>query len=450
MAGDEAGATRTLARFAVATAFEALPAPVVHEAKRALVNWAGCVIGGSGHTTVQRAWSALAPFAGPPQACLLGRATRTDILHAALLNGIASHVLDFDDTHPETLIHPSGPVASAIVALGEYAHASGRELLNAFVAGVEVECRVARGVLPSHNHIGWHITGTAGIFGAATASARLLRLSQDRTVWALGLAATQAAGLREMFGSMAKSLHPGKAAQNGLSSALLAQSDFNTTDTALEGRNGFGQVLSTTADFSRSVADIGVVHELLQNTYKPFACGLVVHPAIDGCIRLRNEAGVQAGEVARVELEVHPLTLHLTGKTHPTSGLEGKFSVYHAAAVALLDGAGGEAQFSDARVLADDAVALRAKVEARVLPDLAMEAANVVITLRNGQRHEVRVQHCVGSREQPMSDGQLEDKFRAQCEAVIGARRTTAALEVLWRLEEMEDVQALTSVLTPT
>jgi len=157
---------------------------------------------------------------------------------------------------------------------------------------------------------------------------------------------------------------------------------------------------------------------------------------------------VQPRDVARVELEVHPLTLHLTGKTQPTFGLEGKFSVYHAAAVALLDGAGGEAQFSDARVLADDAVALRAKVEARVHPDLAMDSANVVVTLRNGQRHEIRIEHCVGSREQPMTDAQLEDKFRAQCEAVIGSRRTTAALKVLWGLEEIEDVQALTSVLT--
>ena len=447
MAAVEAGATRALAGYVAATSFGALPADVVHEAKRALVNWAGCAIGGSGHATAQRAWAALAPFAGQPQATLLGGALRTDILHAALLNGIASHVLDFDDTHPETLVHPSGPVASAIVALGEQAQASGRDLLNAFAAGVEVECRVARGVLPSHNDLGWHITGTAGVFGAAAASARLLGLDERRTAWALGLAATQAAGLREMFGSMAKSLHPGKAAQNGLSAALLAQAGFDSSETALEGPNGFGRVLSTSADFARAVAGIGERHELLQNTYKPFACGLVVHPAIDGCIRLRNEAGVRASEVERVELEVHPLTLHLTGKTRPTSGLEGKFSVYHAAAAALLDGAGGEAQFSDARVRADDAVALRAKVEARVVPGLALEAANVAITLRNGQRHELRIAHCIGSRRQPMTDGQLEDKFRAQCEAVIGAARTKAALAALWRLEQLGDLRDLAALL---
>jgi 2-methylcitrate dehydratase PrpD len=189
-------------------------------------------------------------------------------------------------------------------------------------------------------------------------------------------------------------------------------------------------------------------HELLKNTYKPYACGLVVHPVIDACIRLRD-AGVRAPDVERIELEVHPLVLELTGKTRPTSGLEGKFSVYHAAAVALLDGAGGEAQFSDARVRADDAAALRAKVDARVVQDLAIEAANVAITLRDGQRHALRIEHCVGSLAQPMSDGQLEDKFRAQSEPVIGARGAQSALELLWRLEEVQDVQALASVLTP-
>lgn len=195
MAAAAVGATRALAGYAVGTSFDALPAAVVHEARRALVNWAGCAVGGSGHVTVQRAWAALGPFAGAPQASLLGRANRTDVLHAALLNGIASHVLDFDDTHPDTLVHPSGPVASAILALAEHAQASGRELLNAFVTGVEVECRVARGVLPSHNDVVWHITGTAGIFGAAAASARLLRLSPAQAVWALGLAATQSADI---------------------------------------------------------------------------------------------------------------------------------------------------------------------------------------------------------------------------------------------------------------
>jgi 2-methylcitrate dehydratase PrpD len=414
----------------------------VHEAGRAIVNWAGCAIGASAHATVERAWQAVALFAGAPQASLLGRAERTDILNAALVNGISSHVFDFDDTHPVSLVHPSGPVASAVLALGQWRGVSGRELLNAFVAGVEVECRVANAVLPAHYEVGWHITATAGIFGAAAASARLLGLSEAQTVWALGLAATQAAGLREMFGSMAKSLHPGRAAQNGLSAALLAQANFTSSESGIEGKRGFANVLSTTVDVSRCTQGLGTQYELLQNTYKPYACGLVIHPAIDACVRLRSAPGVTGAAIERIDLEVHPLVLELTGKTEPRTGLEGKFSVFHSAAVALIDGAGNEAQFADGRVNAPEVVALRQKVHAQVDPALALEAANVRLTLRDGTVRELRIAHCSGSRQQPLTDQQLDDKFRAQCVDVLGAGRTEAALALLRRLETVADVRA--------
>jgi 2-methylcitrate dehydratase PrpD len=437
----DVGATRALARYGVASRFDALPPAVVHEAKRALVNWAGCAIGASGHETVENAWRALRPFAGAAQATLLGRSERTDILHAALVNGISSHVFDFDDTHPVSLVHPSGPVASAILALGEWRRASGRDLINAFVTGVEVECRVANAVLPAHYDVGWHITATAGVFGAAAAAARLLELTVQQTVWALGLAATQAAGLREMFGSMAKSFHPGRAAQNGLAAALLAQSNFTSADTGIEGKRGFAHVLSTSVDLSRCAEDLGTRYELLQNTYKPYACGLVVHPVIDGCVQFR-EQGVRAEDVARIDLQVHPMVLELTGKTAPRSGLEGKFSVFHAAAVGLIDGAGGEREFSDARVNAADVIALRGKVRAQADSSLTLDAANVTITLNDGTRRELRIAHCSGSRDQPLTDAQLDAKFRAQAEPVIGVERSATALALWWRLEALPDVEA--------
>lgn len=428
-------ATRLIARYGVASRFDALPAPVVHEAKRALVNWAGCAIGASAHPTVEIAWKALRPFAGAAQATLLGRSERTDILHAALINGISSHVLDFDDTHPDTLVHPSGPVASAVLALAELRGASGRELINAFVTGVEVECRIARAVLPAHYDIGWHITATAGVFGAAAASARLLGLDEERTVCALGLAATQAAGIREMFGSMAKSLHPGRAAQNGLAAALMAEAGFTSAESAIEGKRGFAHVLSTTVDLHQCVDALGERYDLLGNTYKPFACGLVIHPAIDACIYFRNEKGVRAADVARIDLTVHPMTLELTGKKTPRTGLEAKFSVFHSAAVALIDGAGGEAQYADARVNAADVVALRGKVHATADTAMALDAIHAVITLTNGAQHEMSIAHCVGSQQQPMTDAQLDAKFRDQCDAVLGADRAAAALELLHRLD---------------
>ena len=154
------------------------------------------------HETVGIAISALAPFSGPAQASVLGRKERLDILHAALINGISSHVLDYDDTHSRNIIHPAGPVISAILALSEHRPVTGTEFVNALVLGVDVECRIGNSVYPKHYDAGWHITGTAGVFGAAAASGKLLGLSEQQMMWALGLAATQPVGLQEMFGSM--------------------------------------------------------------------------------------------------------------------------------------------------------------------------------------------------------------------------------------------------------
>lgn len=213
------GITERLARFVVETASDAIPVRVRREAVRSLVNWGGCAIGGARHPAVAAALQALNPFVGTGHASVLGRSERTDALHAALFNGISSHVLDFDDTHPGTLVHPSGPVLSALLALAQYQPISGKDFLDAIVMGIETECRVALVTDKAHYDIGWHVTGTAGGFGAAAACGRALKLNTQQMTWALGIAATQAAGLREMFGSMCKSLHPGKAAQNGLGAA---------------------------------------------------------------------------------------------------------------------------------------------------------------------------------------------------------------------------------------
>ena len=378
------GATRLLAELVAETRREDLPAAVRHEGVRSFVNWLGCAIGGATHPGVAAAARAAAVFGGAPEATLLGMRRRGDPMAAALVNGVSSHVLDFDDTHEGTLIHPSAPVLSAALALAEARGAGGAELLAAFVLGVEAACRVGMAVSPAHYDAGWHITGTAGAIGAGAAAARLLGLDAERTAWTLGLAATQPVGLRVHFGAMAKSFHPGRAAQNGVLAALLAAEGFDAAPDAIEGRRGFAAVLSTAFAPERIGEGLGERWEITRNTYKPFACGLVVHPVIDLCLRLRTEPGFSAGEVERVRLRVHPLVLDLTGKREPASGLEGKFSVFHAAAVALLDGAGGEAEFSDARVRAEEVAELRRRVEAVVDEGCGRPEAEVVIEMRSG------------------------------------------------------------------
>ena len=449
-AGAPPPVTAILARFACSAPRESIGARVRHEAARAVLNWTGCAIGAARHETVERALAAVRPFAGPPQASVLGRRERLDALHAALLNGITSHTFDFDDTHLRTVIHPAGPVASALLALAELRGTDGATFVDAFVIGVEVECRIGNAVYPSHYDVGWHITGTTGVFGAAAAAGRVLGLDAARMAHALGIAATTASGLREMFGSMCKPLHPGWAAKNGLYAALLAEQGFTSAPQPIEGRRGFANVLATARDYRAITEGLGETWELLENTYKPFACGIVEHPVIDACIELRNAHRIDPAAVQAVEVRVHPLVLELTGKTAPRTGLEGKFSVYHSAAVALIDGDAGEAQYSVARVRDPAGPILRDKVRAEVDRDLHEDAAHVAVVLADGRRLEKHVEHAIGSLARPMSDADLERKFRGLAVPIVGEPRATALIERLWSIDAAPRAGDLAALAVPT
>jgi 2-methylcitrate dehydratase PrpD len=432
-----ADVTQRLARFILSTRYEDLPDTVRHEAKRTLLNWVGCAIGGSPQETVGNAIAALAPFTGSRQATLFGRVERMDVLNAALVNGISSHVLDFDDTHAETGIHPAAPIIPAILALAEHRPLGGRDFVAALVAGVETECRIGKSVSPSHYEIGWHITGTAGVFGSTAAAGKLLGLNEQQMAWALGLAAAQPVGLQEMFGSMTKSFHPGKAAQNGLTAALLASKGFTASEHALEAQRGWLNVMSTARNYA-ALSNEG--WEIMHNSYKPFACGLVVHPVIDGCIQLRNRNRLTADMIERVELGVHPRVMLVTAIKDPKTGLEGKFSVYHAAAVALVDGAAGEQQFSDESVRVPAIVDLRKRVVPTVDTAVRKEQARIAIVLKNGERLTMFIEHAVGSVENPMSDRQLEDKFRGLADGVLPAAQAGEVIDLCWRADTLADV----------
>jgi 2-methylcitrate dehydratase PrpD len=431
--------TRILARYLVVARTEDLPADVRHEGLRTFLNWLGCAVGSARHEAVSIAIDALGPFSGPPQAGILGRSERMDVLHAALINGISSHVFDFDDTHLKTVIHPAGPVASAILALAELKPVSGRDFLNALVLGVDVECRIGNAVYPDHYHVGWHITGTTGVFGAAAAAGKLLGLDEQQMVWALGLAATQPVGLREMFGTMTKSFHPGRAAQNGLTAALLAQRGYTSSEQGIEAKRGWANVTSTHRNYDEITGDLGGRNEILLNSYKPFACGIVIHPAIDGCVQLRNEHGLVSTDIDRIALKVHPLVLELTGKKTPKTGLDGKFSVYHSAAVAIIDGRAGEPQYSDERVRDLQVTALRDRVTVEIDPAMPADAVAVTVTLKDGRVLQKRVDHAIGSVARPMTDRDLEAKFADLVQPVHGDAGAAELLRACWDLESVAD-----------
>ena len=437
----ETNVTQRLAEWIAAPRdFADLPQAVRDEGVRTFFNWLGCAVGGATHETADRAVAAIRPFVGPAQASVIGRTERLDVPHAALLNGITSHVLDYDDTHLKTIIHPAGPVASAILAVAEYRPVDGRRFLDALITGVEVECRIGNSVYPDHYDRGWHITGTAGVFGAAAAVSRLLGLDAERTAWALGIAATQSSGLREMFGTMCKSFHPGRAAQNGLMAAFLAEAGFDSSTRAIEAPRGFANVLSTKQDYTEILGGLGETWEAGLNSYKPFACGIVIHPAIDGCRQLRDELGAQAmAGVSAVRLRTHPLVLELTGKTEPKTGLESKFSVFHAAACALLRGDGSPTAFTDEAANAPELVALRRKVKATSDASIHEDQVEIQIDLADGQTVTRFVEHAIGSIHRPLSNEQLVEKFARQSEPVIGEARTKALMDLAWRLPDLSD-----------
>ena len=444
------GTTEDLAGWLTASRPDDIPADVVHEARRALVNIVGCALGGAPHPAVDITIDALGAMFGPPDAAVLGRPERADPLHAALLNGITSHVEDFDDTLPRNYIHASSPVASALLAYASANRVSGRDLVHAFVLGFEATSRLGNATYPSHYTAGWHSTGSVGVFGAAIAIGTLLKLDRRQMIWAIGLAGTQAAGVREQFGSMGKALHPGRAAQNGYAAALLAQKGFTSGAHGIEGPRGWASVTSAEHDLSKVTDGLGASWELHVNTYKPFPCGIVNHPAIDACIQLHDEHGVAPGDVAALRLHVAPLVIDLCGKTDIHTGLEGKFSVVHGAAVGLVRGRAGLREYTDEAVDDPDVKAVRERATREADdPTVTEDGVHVELELTDGRVLEKRLTASLGNLQRPLTDDQLSAKFRDQATLAVTAEQAELALELSWRIDELADVAELVDATVP-
>lgn len=444
-------ATLALASWATNLTYANLTTSVVDAAVKSVYNWAGCAIGGYGQDAPQIALNTTSIFfGGPATSSILGSNGSisegyVDAQVAALVNGIASHVDDYDDTHLETIIHPAGVVASALLAVAEWqGSTSGEDFLTAFVAGVEAECKLGLSVSPEHYDVGWHITSTTGSIGAAVAVGQLLRLDTTAMQHAIGVASTQVVGMQEFFGSMTKSFHVGRASQSGMLAALLARNGYTSSLEALEAKYGWTHVVSTRENTTAYFEQLGRVWEVEKNTFKPFPCGIVMHPTIDGCIQLRDQALEQgrdvAGAVKSVELRVNPHVLVLTGKTSPRTGLEGKFSIYHAAAVGLLYGQATPSEFTDSVVMNETVVAMREKVNVTTDEGVTDDQAYISITFDDGSTLEKHVEHAIGSLENPLTEAALKTKFMDQVSKQIGDVRAERAYEAFTNIGNMADV----------
>lgn len=407
--------TRELARYAVDARFSALPAHVRAEAARAFLNWVGCALGGCREEAVLMALATADELGGHPQASIIGHRQRTDIASAAFINCISSSIQAFDDAHLATVTHPSGPVGSAVFAFSERHAVLGEDFLNAFALGIEVQCRLSNAIVlpPARFNGGFYVTGLTGPIGAAVAVGSLLKLDEQRMNWAIGLAASQASGFRATHGTMTAHFRPGHAARAGVMAALLAARGFTSDDSALEADMGFADVFSEGADLDKAVAGLGQHFELLSNAYKPYPCGIVIHPTLDACLEIRGYLAAD-DRPERVTLRVHPLALSMTGIREPRTPLESHVSLYHWAAAALLR---GQAGLHETRqdCIDDPAVAhLRATIEAIADPSVGRGQAIAEVVTRSGEVLRSHVQKTRGSIDRPMTDDELDAKFRSQ------------------------------------
>jgi 2-methylcitrate dehydratase PrpD len=434
-------ATTELSEFISALEPDQVPDGVLHQARRCLIDWLGVTLAGSRHASVVHLCAAAEELDSGDEATLIGRGRGASLPWAALINGFMSHVLDYDDTFnpARTTVHGSAPVWPVVLALAERLPFDGARALAAFIAGFETEVRVALAAGPAHYEAGWHVTGTAGHFGAAAAGANALRLPPLAVANALGVAGTQAAGLKGVYGSMGKALHPGKAAMDGLLAAFLAREGFTATDSIIEGVRGFLQVLSPDSEPLWATRGLGREWMVCDDGFKPYPCGSLTHPTIEGVIDLRRQHEIDPAEIDYIESTVNDYVSWVTGNRDPTTGLEAKFSIYHCAAVAALDGRAGLTQFESDRVLDPDVMGMRARVRIDVDKSLPKDAARVSLLLSDGRRLTREVLHNKGTPAKPMSDSELEEKFLELAGPLLGSETAKQVVRRCWRFEEVAD-----------
>lgn len=444
---DRHNVTRQLAQLVAATRREDIPATVMHQAKRSVMNFFAVALAGCRTSPVEIALATLAPFSGGQQATLVGRSERIDALSAALLNAAGANVYDFCDTHTRTVIHPTAPVVPPLLALAELRRVSGAELLFGIVLGNEIEDRIGLAVSPQHYAMGWHITSTFGVLGAAAAVGRLISLDAQRLVWALGAAATQSSGLCENLGTASKSASVGNAARNGLLSALLAERGFDGPPEPLNGVQGLYNAMGVPPDLSFLTDGWGTSWQIMETAYKPYPCGFVINPVLD-CVLDWRRTHVDA-DVVKVIVRGNPLLADRTDRPVVTNGRLSQVSVQHAVAAALLRGKAGPEEFSDECVADPKVAALRGKVEVVRDASFATIAAAVDIVTRDGEVHKLATQAARGSEANPLSDTDLEAKLRSAATSWNPRHDIAPLIDAIWSLDQSPDVAGLCALTVP-
>ncbi|MET0277216.1 MAG: MmgE/PrpD family protein [Pseudorhodoplanes sp.] len=441
--------TFELARWAASPDLR-LPPPVLEHTRLALLNIAGCILGGCHHEAVDASLRALSVGGATGNTPVIGRTERLSKLEAAYINSLSSTLHTFDDTHLHSVVHPTGPSAAALYSLIESGEFSSDEFLVALAVGIEVSCRLGSLLTqpPARSHVGAFLTGLTCGVGAAAACGRLLRLDDVTMTSALGCAMQHSSGTRASHGTHGGAIAPALAARGGLYSALLAAEGFDGGQHGLDGPNGFAQLHGSVPP-DAVLNGLGTRYELLDVTFKPYPCGVVIHPAIDAGLMLYGR--IAYDDIERIEVKSHPLVLRLTGKRHPSNGFEAKASVFHWLAVAVARGTAELQDATEERVSDPMIGALRDRIFVTTDETLASDEMRLNFVRRSGEETAIHIDHATGSIQNPMRPDQLRLKFMGQAVPVIGSDSSSRFADACLRPSDDDSlIHALRALMNAT
>ncbi|MDR1481463.1 MAG: MmgE/PrpD family protein [Synergistaceae bacterium] len=451
---------RTLAQYIVSIKIEELPAQVKQAAVHCLVDTVGAAIGGLDYDEVPEVIETFQAYSGhycerDPRASVWGTHFNTSVFQASFLNGILSHALELDDVHTGSKTHIGAVVAPAAWSVAEAITASGANLIEALVAGYETMSRIGRGFgVSDHRLKGWHVSGTAGTFGAAAAAAKLLGLDAERTLAALGMAGTQSSGVWAFLGDGAtsKKLHTGRSAENGVVAAFLAKAGMTGPEHILDSEDGgLYRTMSGSSDLSEVSRKLGTVFEILNVDKKPYSCCRSMHPAIDAILSVKKELGLPASQIKKVKIRSYEVGIKQCGIImYPANTSESKFSMRFGVAVAYIDGLAGKEQFSTERINDPEVRALAARVDYIADSEFTSRypknwGCSLEVTIEDGSVIKKEVLDASGSVANPMTVEQLKKKFKSLVSSFVGNERSELILK---SLENMENIPEVSDILS--
>jgi 2-methylcitrate dehydratase PrpD len=450
-------ATEKLSGFVVENNFEDMPLEGVEITKKVFLDCLGVTLAGHGHPMGKIIAEFVKESGCSPKATVLGAGFKTAPAEAALANGTLGHALDYDDYSLELVGHPSVSLLPAILAIGEERGISGRKALEAYIIGFEIESKLGAGLNFKHYELGWHATGTLGTMGAAAACSKMLGFDIEQTRTALGIAASEASGLRQNFGTMTKPFHAGLSARNGVVAALLAEKGFTADKNILEAEFGFCRLFCGKGeyDLEKIIANLGQPFAIVKPgiSLKPYpSCG-ATHTALDGILTLVIENDVRPEDVEKIAVEVNELLPKILIHSNPQTGLEGKFSMEFCMAIALLDRRVGLEQFTDEKAKDPGTVDILKRVKMIVNPDLkigrlsASVPVNVIVRLKDGTALSRRVDRAKGNPEIPLSRDELTEKFKDCARPLLSGEKAERIIKTINDLEHLQYINELTGLM---